>query len=139
MKYLLILFFTFFLIKVQAQVEGYITTSGLIMANTGLPTLGCGVGLGTSKFQLESDFITHLDYSTPSLIQQKFGYHIERWQLLVGASYHAYNDAFNIPQNGWYVTTEMRYTFPLLNRFWGFSLQQDGNFVLFGVILGAKL
>lgn len=90
----------------------------------------------SQKFIFRSSIVSALNVNNQSYFQEKFGYHINKWSFLAGPSLHFY--PYSPAPSNWNIVTEVRYTHYIFTRFWGFTLQNDGNFVLFGIEIGGK-
>lgn len=138
MKYLLSILL-FLSLSAHAQIDSYLSTTGLFNATTNRPMLSINMDFVSNKFIYRSSIVSPLDSYNQGFLQQKFGYHKNNWSILAGPSLHV-DPVYGSSRysNSWAIVTEMRYTQYLLNRFWGFTLQQDGKFVLFGIEIGGK-
>jgi hypothetical protein len=135
MKYwLLILMFP---LGLKAQVDSYLSTTGTVNLSTCRPMIAINMDFLSSKYIFRSSIVSALDEHNANFFQEKFGMYIKNWSALGGASLHFYPTSYSLPSE-WAFVTEIRYTHYIFNRFWGFTLQHDGNFVLFGIEIGGK-
>lgn len=139
-KYLLI-FLLFLSLKTQAQTKRYFEVSEITAINfrNGSPEFGGNFDFHHNKLVLETNIIGQFNNTNPVFFQEKVGVNIKRWSFLGGYSYHVYSNNYIFPENQWKFVTEIKYTVYVDNISFGYSLQHDGDFVSFGVLIGTKL